>query len=90
MDHQASTPRRDAGSVAPGVLPSNRDDPRFAAADRGGDPPAAWTTGSALHAELMEPFDEARVAFTSPVGLVGLAVNALGWLLRALLESHGL
>jgi hypothetical protein len=90
MDHDAPPPRRAESSVAPGVLPSNRDDPRFAAADSGAAPPAAWTTGSALQAELLEPLDEARTALTSPVGLVELALKALVWLVRALLEHHGL
>ena len=90
MVEDAPLPRRDTDSVAPGVLPSNRDDPRFAAAEPTADPPAHWTRGSALQAELLEPLDEARTALTSPAGLAAACLNALGWLLRALVERYGL
>jgi hypothetical protein len=81
----ASAARERATSAS--TLPSNADDPRFAAESEKDNTPAEWNARSALKAELTDPIDTLA---TEPrfwlYALVEGAVSAIGDLLAYLFQ----
>ena len=67
--------------AAPGTLPANVDDPRFAATEAGRHQRAPWRATDALTANLTE-------ALETPAGTV-LAIDLLGDVLDVAVESLG-